>query len=91
MAKETPESIIRGFLDYATGLRKGLMHEDGAGWVSHEQIDQMISRYVGRLTNHHYNAAGGQRYIDGHGWVNHCRVCDEPEGQGAHFHNPKRS
>lgn len=37
---------------------------------------------------HHYNATGGQRFIEGRGWVNHCRECGRPEGQGNHFHNP---
>lgn len=36
---------------------------------------------------HHYNALGGQRFIEGRGWVNHCKVCQEPEGQGDHFYN----
>lgn len=36
---------------------------------------------------HHYNALGGQRYIAGRGWVNHCRVCQAPEGSGDHFYN----
>lgn len=36
---------------------------------------------------HHYNALGGQRYIDGRGWVNHCKVCQSPEGSGDHFYN----
>jgi DNA-binding CsgD family transcriptional regulator len=35
---------------------------------------------------HHYNASGGQRFIEGRGWVNHCRVCQAPEGEGDHFH-----
>ena len=39
---------------------------------------------------HHYNALGGQKYIAGRGWVNRCRVCQEPEGQGDHFHNPRK-
>jgi DNA-binding CsgD family transcriptional regulator len=37
---------------------------------------------------HHYNALGGQKFIADRGWVNHCRVCQSPEGEGNHFHNP---
>lgn len=36
---------------------------------------------------HHYNSSGGQRFIAGRGWVNHCRVCQAAEGTGDHFHN----
>lgn len=37
---------------------------------------------------HHYNSSGGQLFIAGRGWVNHCKVCQAPEGTGDHFHNP---
>jgi DNA-binding CsgD family transcriptional regulator len=40
---------------------------------------------------HHYNALGGQLFIAGRGWVNHCRICKEPEGQGDHFYNKENT
>jgi len=43
------------------------------------------------VRTHHYNALGGQKFIAGRGWVNHCRVCQSPEGEGDHFYNKENA
>jgi hypothetical protein len=84
----TPKQAVEGFIAFAAQRSKMLAHAPSGEadfLLKPSQIDMLVVKYIGNLTTHHYNALGGQLYIEGRGWVNHCFVCDQPEGSGNHF------